>query len=132
MNKEKLKEFIAFLSARTSVKSEELLEKDFYINLLLHKLKDSEYAFKGGTCLSKVYLNYHRISEDIDLTFTKQEIFKGKTTKQVKKICSGKITDFGARIAGLQTPLFFCLPRIRKGFFCRPKQDVADLREQNP
>ncbi len=95
MNKEKLKEFIAFLKNKTAVKSEELLEKDFYISALLQKIRTSEYAFKGGTCLSKVYLDYYRISEDIDLTYIDQNTFKGKSTKQIKKICSEKITLFG-------------------------------------
>jgi len=95
MKKEKLKEFIAFLKSKTTLKSEELLEKDFYISALLSNIISDEYALKGDTCLSKVYLNYHRISEDIDFTFVNQNIFKGKSTKQMKKICSEKITLFG-------------------------------------
>ena len=35
MNEEKLKEFIAFLKPVTRVKSEELLEKDFVVNVVL-------------------------------------------------------------------------------------------------
>ncbi len=95
MDKEKLKEFVAFLKGKTALKSEELLEKDFYIGAFLNKIAGKEYAFKGGTCLSKVYLNYHRISEDIDFTFINQGIFKGKNTGQIKKICSEKTTLFG-------------------------------------
>jgi len=101
MDKEKLKEFIAFLKPVTRVRSEELLEKDFVINVVLNELKNGEYALKGGTCLSKVYLNYHRISEDLDFTFIDQGIFDGKTTKQVKKICSEKITAFGKKLNGI-------------------------------
>lgn len=95
MNKEKLKEFITFLKNKTAIKSEELLEKDFYIGALLQKIGTREYAFKGGTCLSKVYLDYYRISEDIDFTFIEQDLFGGKSTKQIKRICSEKITLFG-------------------------------------
>ncbi|MBI2675733.1 MAG: nucleotidyl transferase AbiEii/AbiGii toxin family protein [Candidatus Aenigmarchaeota archaeon] len=95
MNKEKLREFIAFLKGKTSLKSEELLEKDFYMSMLLHGIGWRGYAFKGGTCLSKVYLNYHRISGDIDFTFVNQEIFGNKTANQIKKICSEKINLFG-------------------------------------
>lgn len=95
MNKEKLKEFIVFLKGKTALQSEELLEKDFYISALLAKIAGGEYAFKGGTCLSKVYLNYHRISEDIDLTFINQKVFGNKTTNQIKRICSEKLTLFG-------------------------------------
>lgn len=101
MNREKLKEFIAFLKNKTALKSEELLEKDFYISMLLSRIASKEYAFKGGTCLSKVYLNYHRISEDIDFTFIDQKVFENKTTKQVKKMCSEKITLLGKTLKGV-------------------------------
>ncbi|WP_456474506.1 nucleotidyl transferase AbiEii/AbiGii toxin family protein [Candidatus Pyrohabitans sp.] len=95
---EKLKEFLALLGKRTGIGSEELLEKDFLLNLLLHKLKGEEYAFKGGTCLSKVYLNYHRISEDLDFTFVEQERFHGISGKGIKRECSKLITSFGERL----------------------------------
>ncbi len=101
MNKEKLKEFIAFLKNKTALKSEELLEKDLYISAFLSKIANGEYAFKGGTCLSKLYLNYHRISEDIDFTFINQDAFKDKSTKQIKKICSEKITLFGGLLENI-------------------------------
>ena len=42
---EKLKEFLALLGRRTGIGSEELLEKDFLLNLLLHELTGEEYAF---------------------------------------------------------------------------------------
>src|SRR3989338_8061223 len=101
MNREKLKEFIEFLKHKTTLKSEELLEKDFYINALISNTVSDEYAFKGGTCLSKVYLNYHRISEDIDFTFIDQNIFRSKTTNQIKNICSEKIKVFGEALEGI-------------------------------
>ena len=49
-----------------------LVEKDFWVCLLLdylfHKSKMGPHiAFKGGTCLSKVYNAIDRFSEDIDL-----------------------------------------------------------------
>ena len=49
-----------------------IVEKDFWVCLVLHylfhysKWKDC-FAFKGGTCLSKVYHLIERFSEDIDL-----------------------------------------------------------------
>lgn len=95
---EKLKEFLALLDKRTGIGSQELLEKDFVLNLLLHELKGEEYAFKGGTCLSKVYLNYHRISEDLDFTFANQERFRGMSGKRIRKECSELITAFGKRL----------------------------------
>jgi predicted nucleotidyltransferase component of viral defense system len=47
-----------------------LLEKDYYLTLVLsatNKLSD-DLIFKGGTCLSKVYYSYYRLSEDLDFT----------------------------------------------------------------
>lgn len=49
-----------------------IIEKDFWVCFILdHLFSQSEYkkslAFKGGTCLSKVYKVIDRFSEDIDL-----------------------------------------------------------------
>ncbi len=98
MDKVRLREFIAQVRNFTKVKSEGLLEKDFNLTILLNELKTEDFVFKGGTCLSKVYLDYHRLSEDIDLTWKDQGMFEGKSTKQIKKICSKKINDFGAML----------------------------------
>lgn len=92
----KLREFIALARGFTKVKSEELMEKDFYLTMLLNELVTEDFLFKGGTCLSKVYLDYYRLSEDIDLTWRDQGMFEGKSTKQIKKICSENINVFGA------------------------------------
>lgn len=35
---------------------------------------DNGFIFKGGTALSKVYLDYYRISEDLDFTYTGQNL----------------------------------------------------------
>lgn len=46
-----------------------LIEKDYYCSLILNYLfKDgnTKLVFKGGTCLSKVYANFYRLSEDLD------------------------------------------------------------------
>lgn len=46
-----------------------LITKDYYITVLLYLLKDVEgLYFKGGTALQKIFLDYSRISEDIDYT----------------------------------------------------------------
>jgi predicted nucleotidyltransferase component of viral defense system len=46
-----------------------LIEKDYYCTLILHHIFDHEtrLVFKGGTCLSKVYADFYRLSEDLDL-----------------------------------------------------------------
>jgi len=47
-----------------------LLEKDYYITLVLSVINEisSDLIFKGGTCLSKIFYSYHRLSEDLDFT----------------------------------------------------------------
>lgn len=48
---------------------EPLLAKDYFITALLYLLKDVPgLYFKGGTSLHKIFLNYARLSEDIDFT----------------------------------------------------------------
>lgn len=47
------------------------VEKDFFLTRLiwgLAQVHDRDLLLKGGTCLSKVDLGYHRMSEDIDVT----------------------------------------------------------------
>jgi predicted nucleotidyltransferase component of viral defense system len=46
-----------------------LIEKDYFCSLILHFLyrrKNRSLVFKGGTCLSKVYTEFYRLSEDLD------------------------------------------------------------------
>jgi predicted nucleotidyltransferase component of viral defense system len=47
-----------------------LVEKDYYASVLLEYLSAAEatLVFKGGTCLSKVYVQFYRLSEDLDFT----------------------------------------------------------------
>jgi len=46
-----------------------LIEKDYYCSLILQYFFDidTSLVFKGGTCLSKVYADFYRLSEDLDL-----------------------------------------------------------------
>ena len=98
INKEKLKNFLNSIKDKTTITAMELIEKDFYLNILLSKLNFEGYIFKGGTCLAKAYLDYLRFSEDLDFTFIDQKLWKGKSTKSIKKICKEKIDDFGEQL----------------------------------
>ncbi len=65
-------EFLKVLE-RTSAQTEfplRLLEKDYYITIVLSKINElsKDLIFKGGTCLSKLYYSYYRLSEDLDFT----------------------------------------------------------------
>lgn len=58
-----------------------ILEKDLILSYLLQDLSKYEgLIFKGGTYLSKSYLNYHRISEDLDFNLQISE-YNSKTKR---------------------------------------------------
>lgn len=71
MNKEALEEIILNINARTGIRNE-ILEKDYYVCLILKELsakqKELQAYFKGGTALYKILNHMNRFSEDIDLT----------------------------------------------------------------
>ncbi|MDL2298867.1 nucleotidyl transferase AbiEii/AbiGii toxin family protein, partial [Synergistaceae bacterium OttesenSCG-928-D05] len=62
----------------------ELLEKDYYVTMLLREIsKRIPYSvFKGGTSLSKCYQIIDRFSEDVDLGFSQK--LTGSERKSVK------------------------------------------------
>lgn len=70
-NRELLRDAILLTSQKLEV-SEDIVEKDYYVTLILKKLSIIEYpvVFKGGTSLSKAFRVIERFSEDIDITFT--------------------------------------------------------------
>ena len=98
IDKDKFNKFLNLVKDKTDITALELIEKDLYLNILLSKLNFESYVFKGGTCLAKAYLNYFRFSEDLDFTFANQELWKGKSTNEIKKICKEKINLLGEQI----------------------------------
>lgn len=63
-----LRAALTFTESETGF-SARLVEKDYYCSILLHDLAPAfqrGLVFKGGTCLSKVYANFYRCSEDLD------------------------------------------------------------------
>lgn len=60
-------EAINYTSATTGFAAR-LIEKDYFASLLLRHLygRSHNLVFKGGTCLSKVYWDFSRLSEDLD------------------------------------------------------------------
>ena len=70
-DRELFKDMIRYVSGEANVR-EDIIEKDYYVTLILHELSKIEYpvVFKGGTSLSKAYGVIDRFSEDIDITFT--------------------------------------------------------------
>lgn len=88
--------FVGLLADRLKIERKELIEKDLYLQGILLELADSghfseNFAFKGGTCLTKAYFGYHRFSEDLDFTWMDQKAFEGKSKKEVRRLLSDEI-----------------------------------------
>jgi predicted nucleotidyltransferase component of viral defense system len=75
-----------------------LIEKDYYCSLVLQDLVEffhSGLVFKGGTCLSKVHLDFYRLSEDLDFvisiaataTASKRSLAISPTRKHLASLC---------------------------------------------
>jgi len=72
LNKEYFKKALIYTSSQTGMR-QELIEKDYYCSLILAYLfkgTKTKLVFKGGTCISKVYANFYRMSEDLDFSIS--------------------------------------------------------------
>lgn len=78
--------FLIRRAAEHSGISADIIEKDYYVTLMLEELAGKQDTikayFKGGTCLYKIYAPMQRFSEDIDLTVC----VKGISNSQAKKM----------------------------------------------
>jgi len=67
-----------------------LIEKDYYLTLILSRVHElsEDLIFKGGTCLSKVYYTYYRLSEDLDFSMTlpQYEATRGQRRKCIQPV----------------------------------------------
>jgi predicted nucleotidyltransferase component of viral defense system len=69
-----------------------LIERDYYLTLILsraHELSE-DLIFKGGICLSKVYYEYYRLSEDLDFSMMLPQL---KATSGQRRKCIQPIKD---------------------------------------
>lgn len=68
-NKDEFLRILGRASAQTGFPLR-LLEKDYYITIILSGINElsNDLVFKGGTCFSKIYYSYYRLSEDLDFT----------------------------------------------------------------
>jgi len=95
------KEFVNEVAKTQGIKRADLIEKDVILHQLLfdlskNKFFHSSFAFKGGTCLAKCYLDYFRFSEDIDFTWKDQRAFDGKSQKEIRRRLSKVINSTGS------------------------------------
>jgi predicted nucleotidyltransferase component of viral defense system len=91
------REAILYTATLTGFTSE-LIEKDYFCSILLSYLygDDTPLVFRGGTCLSKIYGEFYRLSEDLDFTisvpFDAPRSLRRKKIESVKKVV-GRIYD---------------------------------------
>ncbi|HIH32485.1 TPA: nucleotidyl transferase AbiEii/AbiGii toxin family protein [Candidatus Woesearchaeota archaeon] len=93
-----MKKLIEYISTETKIENKTLIEKDIIIHQMLTALSKNNYfynnfAFKGGTCLTKCYYGYYRFSEDLDFSWIKQQEFTNKSQKKIRKLLSKKIDN---------------------------------------
>jgi predicted nucleotidyltransferase component of viral defense system len=98
------KKYIDSLKKEHKHLDENMIKKDLALSYILQELSKHEtnLIFKGGTCLSKCYLNYHRLSEDLDFTIDlinkskkeKRNYFKDEILPLLNTICKKYSFDF--------------------------------------
>lgn len=100
-NKELFKEILE-RTADSFAFPEDIIEKDYYVFLILRQIKKlcPLVIFKGGTSLSKAFNVINRFSEDIDLTFSsfikkekRSKLIKHNTIMEASKILSFPILN---------------------------------------
>ena len=92
-NKEDFTEAVQAVSRGLNI-SPALVEKDYYVTLVLKRLNEelSGLIFKGGTSLSKCHKAINRFSEDIDLTLDSEHL-----KIRLRKTQEGKFEKSGLR-----------------------------------
>jgi len=106
-NKEDFLKILERTSAQTGFPLR-LLEKDYYITIVLSKINElsKDLVFKGGTCLSKIYYSYYRLSEDLDFTLklpakNSTRIMRRNAIKPIKESLRVFLKNFGMSIENL-------------------------------
>lgn len=102
-NRELFSDVITLVSERLGVAAD-IVEKDYYVTMILRLLSDAKYTFvfKGGTSLSKAFGVIDRFSEDIDITFTehlgenRRKRLKYKILKPVEEELGLLIKNWGS------------------------------------
>lgn len=97
-NKQLFKDLIVATSRAKKI-SPGLIEKDYYVTLILELLKNNidGLLFKGGTCLAKCYHNINRFSEDIDLTLDNDNFTQSKK-RMANKLVLDACDNLGLKV----------------------------------
>jgi len=86
-----------------------LLEKDYYLTIILSRINaglSNDLIFKGGTCLSKIYYSYYRLSEDLDFSLklpsdNMTRPMRRKTIKPIKEALTGFAKSSGLSVEAI-------------------------------
>jgi predicted nucleotidyltransferase component of viral defense system len=90
MDNDKLKDIINSIADEQGFRPA-IIEKDYHLTRILNAVNEHlsrDIIFKGGTLLNKIYLNYHRLSEDLDFSY-RNDIdvsTRGKRSKAITPI----------------------------------------------
>ena len=89
IDKSKLKDLIPVIAGKQRFRPT-IVEKDYYLTVVLNSIEtllSDKIVFKGGTLLNKMYLNYHRLSEDLDFTYYSEDLSaRSKRSKAITPI----------------------------------------------
>lgn len=101
-NKKGFRQIVAAVSQDKFV-SEEQVEKDYFVSILLQKIVENapDIVFKGGTSLSKCYKLINRFSEDIDINFKENASPSPAERKRLKKAIIAAIEDAQLELTNL-------------------------------
>ena len=107
--------------------SASVIEKDYYVTIILKALSESldDIVFKGGTSLTKCYQLLDRFSEDIDLSYTAESGKPGDARKKKLKNTIVNVMDaYGFSITNLDTT------RSRRNYNCY-RADYPSMYEKS-
>lgn len=90
MDKNKLEDIVNFIADKQEFRPA-IIEKDYHLTRILNAVNEHlsrDIIFKGGTLLNKAYLNYHRLSEDLDFSYRNDVDVstRGKRSKAITSI----------------------------------------------
>ena len=88
IDREKLKDIIPAIAGKMKFRPV-IVEKDYYLTVILNNIEallTDKIVFKGGTLLNKAYLNYHRLSEDLDFSYNAKFTSRSQRSKAITPI----------------------------------------------
>ncbi len=88
IDREQLKDIIPAIAGKMKFRST-IVETDYYLTVILNNIEvllTDKIVFKGGTLLNKAYLNYHRLSEDLDFTYNAEFTARSQRSNAIMPI----------------------------------------------